>query len=221
MSGTPSPEPVAPVSVVFAGDSITEWGRHEDPDGWGSGYVGLLARGPLASTIPPTNPPTRVTNTGVGGDRVRDLEARWGREVLSLQADVLSLYVGVNDTWRRYDHGEETTAEEFEAVLRRLLHPWVRRGTRLVLVEPFVVPVEPAQHAWDEDLRPKQDAVRRVAADLGAAHVPLAAAMTALAAASAPHLVAADGVHPTPAGHRLIADAWWSAYRARFAPSSD
>ncbi|WP_449385695.1 SGNH/GDSL hydrolase family protein [Cellulomonas soli] len=200
-----------PRSVVFAGDSITEWGRHEDPDGWGSGYVGLLARGPLAAAT--------VTNTGVGGDRVRDLQARWADDVLPLQADVLSLYVGVNDTWRRFDQGEETPAEEFEAVLRQLLAPWVERGTQLVLVEPFVVPVEPSQEHWHTDLGPKQEAVRRVAADLDAAHVPLAAPLAALAADLGPHQVASDGVHPTPAGHRLLADAWWAAYRTRYAPA--
>ncbi|RYV51934.1 GDSL-type esterase/lipase family protein [Pengzhenrongella frigida] len=198
----------APASVLFAGDSITEWGRHQDPSGWGDGYVGLLARGPLAAAT--------VTNTGVGGDRVHDLEARWARDILPLDAEVLSLHVGVNDTWRRFDHGEVTPAAEFEAVLRRLLAPWVARGTRLVLVEPFVVPVEPSQQGWGVDLGPKQDAVRRVAVDLGAALVPLAAPMAALAARTQPRLVAADGVHPTVAGHRLIADAWWAAYTARF-----
>ena len=76
------------------------------------------------------------------------------------------------------------------------------------------------QEAWHEDLGPKQDAVRRVAGDLAAAHVPLAGPTAALAARIGPRQVAADGVHPTAEGHRLLADAWWSAYRARY-PATD
>ena len=208
---TQDPAAVGPTSVLFAGDSITEWDRREDPLGWGAGYVGMLARGPLAAAT--------VTNAGVSGDRVRDLEARGARDIVPLDAEVLSLYVGVNDTWRWYDQGDQTSAADFEAALRRLLAPWAQRGTRLVLVEPFVVPVEPSQRTWSEDLGPKQDAVRRVAADLGAAHVPLAEPMIELAARTGPRLVVDDGVHPTAQGHRLIADAWWAAYTERFGAS--
>ena len=197
-----------PRRVVMAGDSITEWGRHGDPDDLGTGYVRLLADGPLAGST--------VVNAGVGGDRVVDLVARWDVDVLAHDADLVSVHVGVNDTWRRFDGGEATTAQEFAAAYRSLLAPLVSRGTALVLLEPFVVPVTPDQAAWDEDLGPKQAAVRRLAAEVGAAFVPLALPMAALAADLGPEAVAADGVHPTALGHRRIADAWWSAATTRY-----
>ncbi|WP_435737931.1 SGNH/GDSL hydrolase family protein [Cellulosimicrobium sp. PMB13] len=193
----------APRRVVFAGDSITEWGRdRSDPDDVGTGYVGLLARGPLAGST--------VHNTGVGGDRASDLLARWERDVLPFDADVLSLYVGVNDTWRALDAGERTPADAFEATLRALVAPWHEHGTRLVLVEPFALPLADAQ-AWADDLGPKQDAVARVAHDVGAAFVPLATVMADLADELGPRAVAPDGVHPSHAGHTAIARAWWDA----------
>jgi acyl-CoA thioesterase-1 len=197
----------APRHVVFAGDSITEWGLdRSDPDDVGTGYVGLLARGPLAGST--------VHNTGVGGDRASDLLARWERDVLPFDADVLSLYVGVNDTWRALDAGERTPVASFETTLRALVAPWHARGTRLVLVEPFALPLTDAQ-AWADDLGPKQDAVARVARDVGAAFVPLATVMSDLAREIGPRAVAADGVHPTHAGHTAIADAWWDAFTHR------
>lgn len=199
-----------PARVVLAGDSITEWGRDRaDPRDVGTGYAGILARGPLAGA--------RVHNVGVGGDRARDLLARWERDVLPLDADLLSLYVGVNDTWRALDAGQRTPVEEFEATLRALVAPWHARGTRLVLVEPFALPLADAA-AWAADLGPKQDAVARVARDAGAAFVPLAGVLGDLAAAIGPRAVAQDGVHPTHAGHTAIADAWWDACTAAFAP---
>ncbi|WP_454042054.1 SGNH/GDSL hydrolase family protein [Cellulosimicrobium sp. Marseille-Q8652] len=203
----------APRHVVFAGDSITEWGRdRSDPDDVGTGYVGLLARGPLAGST--------VTNTGVGGDRASDLLARWERDVLPFDADVLSLYVGVNDTWRALGSGERTPVDAFEATLRSLVAPWHARGARLVLVEPFALPLTDAQ-AWADDLGPKQDAVARVARDVGAAFVPLATVMSDLAREIGPRAVAADGVHPTHAGHTAIAHAWWDACSTPLTPALD
>lgn len=197
-----------PRRVVMAGDSITEWGRRGDPDDLGTGYVRMLADGPLAAST--------VLNAGVGGDRAVDLAARWHEDVLAHDPDLVSVYVGVNDTWRRFDSGEATTAEEFAAVYRSLLAPLVARGTALVLVEPFVVPVTPDQREWDADLAPKQAVLRALAEDVGAAFVPLAAPMAALAAEVGPEAVAADGVHPTSLGHARIADAWWAAATARY-----
>lgn len=214
-----SPEPVspAPVGAVpagpsarpgplvhFTGDSITEWGRDGTPGDLGTGYVARLAAGPLRTH--------RVVNTGVGGDRVADLARRWHRDVTGLApGDLLSVAVGVNDTWRRYDHGLTTPVADFARTLHDLLAPHAARGVRLVLVEPFVVPLDAAQRGWDEDLVPKQAALREIAHDLDAVHVATSAAFRSAAAAGDPYSVVLDGVHPTGRGHRLLADLWWWA----------
>lgn len=210
-SGPAGGDPFVPADVQLTGDSITDAGRRDDPAHLGSGYVRDLARGHLAGS--------RVTNTGLGGDRLRDLEARWDSDVLAVPSQVLSVYIGINDTWRRFDQGEITEVAEFEAGLRRLLRPWVDHGTSLVLVEPFVLPLLPGQEIWHIDLDPKQAAVRAVAADVGAAFVPLATTMADRAAGLGAEALVIDGVHPTPLGHAVIADAWWTALQQRFGPS--
>ena len=69
--------------------------------------------------------------------------------MLDLQPGTLSVYVGINDTWRRYKTNEPTSAEHFETVYRSMLEEaralW---QPRMVLVEPFVVPVSEAQERW-------------------------------------------------------------------------
>lgn len=193
--------------VQLTGDSLTEWGRDAAaPATLGHGYVGMLAAGPLAG-LP-------VRNTGVGGDRVRDLAARWERDVLAVETDLLSVGVGINDTWRFVDQGEHTPAEDVETGLRALLEPLRQRGTALVLIEPFVLPVTPDQERWDEDLAPKQRAVRSVAAALGAAFVATAEPFRAAALTTDARDLVADGVHPTERGHRLLADLWWTTVHA-------
>jgi lysophospholipase L1-like esterase len=190
--------------VLFAGDSVTDCGRRTDPAGLGDGYVGLLAAGPLVGA--------RVTNRGVGGDRLADLAARWDADVLAERPEVLSVLVGINDTWRRYDSGTVTPVPEFEARYRELLEAARAAGVRhLVLVEPFVLPVTAEQHRWwDEDLAERVAAVHRLADGFDATLVPAASHLTTLAEARGAAALAADGVHPTAEGHRALADLWWA-----------
>lgn len=188
--------------VLFIGDSVTDCGRRTDPGGLGDGYVRLLAEGPLRGH--------RVTNRGVAGDRAADLAARWDTDAVAEQPDVLSVLVGVNDTWRRYDTGEITPLDAFEATYRALLDR-ASDVRRLVLVEPFLLPVVPDQARWwDEDLGARVAVVGRLATEYDAVLVPAAAHLTTLAQQHGASALADDGVHPTALGHRVLADLWWA-----------
>ena len=199
--------------LVFIGDSITDAGRREDPDRIGHGYVRLVRDALVARGD--TRP---VVNTGVSGDRAVDLSRRWEADALSLDPQLLSVYVGINDTWRRYDNDDPTTAEDFESTYRTLLaEAQDRLAPRMILVEPFVLPVTPEQEHWgDEDLDAKRAVVAKLAAEFGAAFVPLQSLLLDAAAQQgagrAGHAALADdGVHPTALGSELIAGAWLAA----------
>jgi len=200
--------------IVFIGDSITDAGRRDDPDGHlGHGYVRLV-RDALAGR----GDARPIVNTGISGDRAVDLRARWERDALAHDPELLSVYVGVNDTWRRYDADDPTSAGQFERTYRALLTEAQDRGApRLILVEPFVLPVTAEQDRWGaEDLDAKRAVVAHLAAEFGAAFVPLQSLLLDAAAQQgagrAGHAaLAADGVHPTPLGSELIAGAWLAA----------
>lgn len=195
-------------TLVFIGDSITDAGRRDDADGLGDGYVRLVAE-----ALAGREPRPAIVNTGVGGHRARDLRARWRQDALDHEPTVLTVYVGINDTWRRYDAGEHIPVEAFEADYRNLLLTASDVGVPgLVLVEPYVTPLDDDQRRWSEDLDPKREAVARLAVEFGATFVPLHTIMNDAAAGVEPGALAWDGVHPTPAGARVIADAWLRAY---------
>jgi acyl-CoA thioesterase I len=83
-------------TALFTGDSITDAGRRTDPSGYlGAGYVRRIAE--MASA---GNPALTVVNTGIGGNRTTDLAARWEEDVILRSPNVLTILVGVNDTWR-------------------------------------------------------------------------------------------------------------------------
>ncbi|MGW6131296.1 SGNH/GDSL hydrolase family protein [Cellulomonas sp. NPDC055163] len=151
-------------------------------------------------------------NRGIGGDTAHQLRDRWETDALALEPTVVSVLVGINDTWRRYDSGRATSIDAYEEDYRAVLDSARDRlGARLVLVEPFVVPVEEAQHRWREDLDPRIGVVRRLAAEFRATLVPADGLFAAAAVRTTPAAWAYDGVHPTPAGHGLLAEAWLDA----------
>ncbi len=197
-------------TIVFIGDSITDAGRRDDPDRHlGHGYVRLVAE-ELANR----GDDRTIVNTGVSGNRAVDLRARWERDALGHEPELLSVYVGINDTWRRYDRGTPTAAEDFATTYWTFLDDaQARLAPRLILMEPFVVPVTSEQRRWGaEDLDAKRAVVADLAAEFGAAFVPLQSVLSDAAeqngGASA---IAEDGVHPTPLGSSLIAGAWLAA----------
>ncbi len=192
--------------VTFIGDSITDAGRDRaDPESLGDGYVSLLAPELRAAGA-------TVRNLGIAGNRARDLADRWESELLPTAPELLTVYVGVNDMWRRFDSGDPTSDADFAATLDPLLSRVVEESApRMILMEPYFLPVTAEQHGWLDDLDGKRRAVRALAAAHGAALVPLHEVFTAASAEHSVAELAPDGVHPTPLGSRLIADAWRAA----------
>lgn len=196
--------------ALFTGDSITDAGRRADPSGFlGAGYVRRIAGLAEAS-----HPGLRVVNTGISGNRAVDLVDRWTRDVLDHQPDILTILIGANDMWRRFDADSPTSADEFRSHYETLLDR-ARAETslrHLVLMDPFVVPVNEEQESWHEtDLAAKIDVVGELARRHGAIHLPLHDILTERAAQDGPLSVVEDGIHPTAAGHELIARTWWRA----------
>ena len=84
-----------------------------------------------------------------------------------------------------------------------------------MLVEPFLLPVTDEQQVLSADLDLKRAVVAELAAEYRAAFVPLQSILGEAAASLGPLALAADGVHPTPYGHALIAEAWLGAVGSR------
>ncbi len=199
--------------VLFQGDSITDAGRNrEEPYHLGYGYA-MMAASWFQALYPERG--VSFLNRGIGGDRVKDLSVRWQKDCLDLKPTWLSLLIGINDTWRRYDRNEATSADSYEAHYRALLERISAvLEVRLILCEPFVLPVGADRDRWREDLDPKIAVVRRLAREFDALYVPFDGLFAQAAAQREPAFWASDGVHPTPAGHAFMAQAWLRAVNA-------
>lgn len=200
--------------VLFQGDSITDCGRSRDNgNDLGKGYAFLTA-----ALFAQKHPDKNVTflNRGISGNRVKDLQNRWQEDCLELKPTWVSIYIGINDTWRRYDSNSPTSTDEYASGYRDLILQTKRElDANLVLIEPFVLPVPEDRKAWREDLDPKIQAVRELAREFKTLYVPLDGLFAQASAQIDPAYWAPDGVHPSPAGHALIANAWLQAVKAQ------
>jgi len=199
--------------VLFQGDSITDVGRSRVNDGeLGQGYAAMAAA--WFSALYPEKR-VRFMNRGISGNRVKDLRARWQRDCLDLKPTWVSVMIGVNDTWRRYDSHDPTSTEAYEHDYRTILTDVRDKlNARLIVVEPFLLPTPPDREAWRVDLDPKIAVARKLAREFGAVFVPLDSVFAEAATHREMAFWLSDGVHPTAAGHALIAQAWLRAISA-------
>lgn len=193
--------------ILFQGDSITDGnrGRTADPNHvLGHGYQFIIAAR-FGAELAERH--LTFLNRGVSGNCISDLAKRWQKETLDLKPDVLSILIGVNDL------NSGVSAAEFEQQYDRLLAWTVAAlpGVRLVLGEPFGLPVGSKKEVWGTyypELAARQAIVQKLGAKY---HAPVVHFQKMFEQAT--QRVPADywiwdGVHPTYSGHQLMADQW-------------
>ena len=184
--------------ILFQGDSITDCSRNrEDPDSLGGGYVNLVME-TVADRYSQSN--LKFINRGISGDKIRDLQLRWDMECIDLKPDMLSILVGVNDTLI-------TPVELFEEEYRMLLKRTTEAlNAEIILCEPFLLLGD--TNAYRDDLNPKIETVHMLSEEFNTLLLPLDKIFREACSLHPPEYWAPDGVHPTPAGHALIAKSW-------------
>jgi lysophospholipase L1-like esterase len=198
--------------ILFQGDSITDGNRGRDADPnhiLGHGYAFLIAA-KFGASVPERN--LDFLNRGVSGNTVLDLEKRWQKDTLDLKPDVLSVLIGVNDNKRVPLDQYERTYDKLIAEAKA-----ANPGLKVVLCEPFGLPVGPRKDTWAEwndGLTKRREVVAKLAKAHGAALVQFQRAFDEAAKrAPAEHWIW-DGVHPTYSGHQIMTDEWVRTVRA-------
>ena len=197
-----------PARILFQGDSITDCDRRRDTDAaevrrpeLGRGYVAIIASKLQG---------WEALNRGISGNRVVDLYARWKPDALHLKPDAISILIGVNDTWHEFRSRNGVEVPRYNVIYRMLLE-WTRTvlpEVKLILCEPFVLPCGVVGPGWREEIDERRRVVKSLAEEFGTAFVPFQEAFDHALAGHPAEYWAADGVHPTPAGHDLMAACW-------------
>lgn len=192
------------MKILFFGDSVTDCNRiYDDPANIGEGYVKYTVES-LKHNFDDMD--FEFINRGISGNRTCDLLARLDKDVIEHQPDIVTILIGINDTWRKFDMNDPTTAEQFcenyETILARIKK---ETKAKIIMIEPFLL-YGMGKDEFREDLNEKIDVVRQLAKKYADYYIPLDGI---LAAACVEYdditVLSADGIHPAEEGKKVVA----------------
>lgn len=187
------------ITIVAMGDSTTAgtpgWKSRVETPPNGSGdetsqYAYWLMR---------ANPAWNVVNHGVNGERSDHILARFERDVITVKPHVVVIIAGVNDVYQ--GRGARHVIEQLEAMYDRA------RAGNIPVVAGSIIPYNTATAEQNARMREINQWIRKTAADDPA--IDFVDTRAAAAAADNPDRLfeSPDGLHPSPAGYRRMADA--------------
>ena len=206
-------------AVLFQGDSITDAGRKKDEKGFnntaalGSGYA-MLAGSELL--LHHAGKELKVYNKGISGNKVYQLAERWDADCLELQPKVLSILIGVNDFWHTLTGGYKGTIETYRNDFTALIDRTKQKlpGLQLIIGEPFAVSgIKAVDEKWYPAFNDYRQAARELADKYKAVFIPYQNIFDKAQKEAPGAYWTGDGVHPTLAGAKLMAQAWLEAVK--------
>jgi lysophospholipase L1-like esterase len=201
------------MKIVFMGDSITDMGRNREVapgDVWSFGNTyALLVESELNSKFPKKH---QVITKGISGNRVVDIYARIKQDCWNFSPDVVSILIGVNDVWHEIMHNNGVDIERYERIYDMYLADTKKAlpNVKFMLLEPFVEKENATEERYEEFLQVREYAkvVKKLAEKHGAIFVPLQEMFDKASEQYGVSHWLPDGVHPSIAGAKLIANAW-------------
>ncbi len=193
-------------TVLFQGDSITDCGRNkEDFNSLGEGYVNRIVQ--IYNQLFPNNN-INFINRGISGNRITDVIARYDKDLKGINPDFISILIGINDVWRRYDQNDPTSVEKFVENYTTLLNNIKRDmpNTKIMIIEPFLLNSDRNKECFRDDLDPKITAIRKFAYKFADYYLPLDGIFAKYITQGFKEIdLSEDGVHPIAQGNGIIA----------------
>ncbi|MBQ4604488.1 MAG: SGNH/GDSL hydrolase family protein [Clostridia bacterium] len=197
------------MKILFQGDSITDAGRdRSDYHNLGEGYPFYAAQ-----YIKEDNPDIdfEFINLGISGDQTKDLVKRLQRDFIDIQPDIVSILIGVNDTWHRALLRKWLGNDVFEANYRKILTAIKEKtNAKILMLEPFLL-YAPDKEYFRTDLNPKIDIIRKLAKEFADFYIPLDGLFASASIGVEDLHWSEDGVHPNANGAEYIGELYASA----------
>ncbi|MBQ9117973.1 MAG: SGNH/GDSL hydrolase family protein [Clostridia bacterium] len=209
------------MKIVFFGDSITDANHIRDKEcglhvAYGGGYVNHVAA--ILTDESPRD--YEIVNRGVSANRTTELLVRINEDVWKEKPDVLSVLIGVNDVLFEIMRQDGVDIDWFETNYRLIIEGTRKRlpDAKIMLCEPFILKGFATVERWDEWLEVKTYAkvVERLAKEYGLTFVPLQKTLDeASKRYGGDEYCSADGVHPTVAAAKRIAEHWVKIFKEK------
>ena len=227
-------------TILFQGDSINDCGRYRKAtdkkqsirvlysDGklfkkktaLGEGYPAIVSA-ELEKSFPGEH---KFYNRGVGGDKITSIYDRMKKDILDLKPDYMSLLVGVNDVWHRYEFSHVGTSavkfeETYDALLSRLKAEFPE--LKLIIMGPFVLEgaatcnreSHPDRFAvFTKEVAQLASIAEKLAEKYNCPYIDLQSIFNEASKNISCDKLLSDGVHPTRKGHEIITQHWLAAF---------
>jgi lysophospholipase L1-like esterase len=193
--------------IIFFGDSLTSQGN--DRNGYITRIKNFLKQEDQEDKF-------ELIASGIDGNKVPDLYRRIDEDVLFNGAELVVIFIGVNDVWHKQS-GKGTDAEEFQtlydAIIQKLLAAEIKV---IVCTIPVIGEKVDNGNEFDEDINKYCGMIRTVAttnnlpvADLRKTFLEynLINNFNNLEAG----ILTTDGVHLNDKGNELVAEEMWKA----------
>ncbi|HBL40482.1 MAG TPA: lysophospholipase [Ruminococcaceae bacterium] len=199
-------------TFLFQGDSITDADRFRDEIGKGSRGYATFVEGKLGCLYPGE---IEFYNMGVSGNRVVDMYARIKRDFLNIKPDYATVLIGVNDVWHELSDTDDPNGVS-DPKYFRIYCDFIAEileelpDCKIMILEPFVLCGSGTQAYYDvfrSEVEKRAASAKRVAEKFNLPFIPLQAKFDELTKLAPSSFWLADGVHPTAAGHEMIANA--------------
>ena len=184
------------MKILFQGDSITDAGRNrEDYHELGNGYPKYAAK---YITEYFDGMDFEFIDLGISGDQTINLVERLQKDFIDIQPDIVSILIGVNDTWHRAADKSWLDNAKYEENYRTVLEAIkTKTNAKIVILEQFLLPAEDKAF-FREDLDPKIQITRKLAREYADLFIPLDGILAAACCNTDYRVFSEDGVHPTP-----------------------
>ena len=205
-------------TILFQGDSITDAGRSRDNDNdRGTGYPTLVSA-ELGYKYPDEY---KFINKGISGNRIVDLYSRIKCDFINLKPDYLTILIGINDVWHEINDRNGVDNAKFFRVYCNLIEEIkaMLPDIEIFILEPFVLKASATEKKWGvfrRETEMRAESARAVAKKFGLTFIPLQDKFDEAEKKACASYWLGDGVHPTAAGHELIANEVVKALEKKF-----
>ncbi|MGI6713846.1 MAG: SGNH/GDSL hydrolase family protein [Bacilli bacterium] len=186
------------ITILFEGDSLTANSFEKTDASLGKGYP-FISANKVITAFP--NIEFVFFNEAVAGSKTDDVRKRLERELIKYQPDIVSLFIGVNDS--RANYTPLFFQENYTAILKLIK----QYEARLIVVEPYLCPVDIYKRY---EARPTliefQEIIRLEMLKYADAFIPLDGLFFNAYLSNDPKSYFVDGLHLSPKGHEFIGE---------------
>ena len=200
------------MKILFQGDSITDAGRDKrNYHDLGNGYPKYAAE--IIREAHP-NLDLEFINLGISGNRTCQLFERLYYDAITLQPDIISILIGINDVWSRYGNNIWTTNEQIAANYRSIMQTLKdKTNAKIIVITPYLLDCDDKEGIRG-DLGSVLEIIENLAKEYADVYIPLHKHFEA-ALKTAPEKLyySGDGIHPNQNGAKFIGEIYAEAIK--------